>query len=281
MDGILLIHPTTPVSLAAGSFIFLIFSAYYVRPWLAGMLGSSRIQSKLKLFQKKGATVMNHIQLATKTGDVLHIDHLIITNEQIIVISALGYSGEILGSIRSATWTQDTSQGRHRFPNPVRYHDMAKQTIASILGDRLKIRTISVFTAGNLHSTNSRDVVSATDCAQAMSRAADDITSGKKQDWATNIIKNVTLTDTNSSAEKEHAFIAKQGNEKHLKIARHLIIGSAILMLLAIILAGARLASNQASNLPVDWADEMEFTSSIPSNPNSTIDDFQASLRKL
>lgn len=87
MDGILLIHPTTPVTLAAGSFIFLIFAAYYARPWLAGMIGASRIQRQLKVLQKKGATVMNHIQLTTKQGDALHIDHLIITNEQIFIIS--------------------------------------------------------------------------------------------------------------------------------------------------------------------------------------------------
>lgn len=168
-----------------------------------------------------------------------------------------------------------------------------KQTVASILGDRLKIRTISVFTAGNLHSTGSQDIVSSSECAQAMNVAAEDFTSGKKQDWATNIIRNVTLTCSDSSSEKEHAFIAKQGNEKHLKIARNLALSSATLMLVAMILAGTRLLSNQASNQPLDWADEAEITSSVLSgsnisNPdlknsdsNSTTDAFFSSLEKL
>lgn len=272
MDGILLIHPTTPVILAAASFIFLFFSAFYARPWLAGVIGSSRIQRQLNLLRKKGAIVMNHIQLPTKKGEVLHIDHLIVTDAQIIAISTLGYSGEILGSIRAATWIQETSQGRHRFPNPIRHHEVVQQTIRSILGDRLKIRTISAFTAGHLHGTSSRDVVPAAECAQAMHAAIEGVTTGKKQSWAANIIRNVTLTDTGDSAGKGRDFISRQGNEKHLKIARYLVVGSAVFMLIAVTLAGLRLASNQASNIPVDWADDIEITSPDSISPKSIPD---------
>lgn len=274
MDGALLIHPTTPVTLAAGSILFLLFSAYYARPWLAGIIGSSRIQRQLNLLQKKGAIVMNHIQLPTKKGEVLHIDHLIITNAQIIVISALGYSGEILGSVRAATWIQETSQGRHRFPNPIRHHEVVQHTIRSFLGDRLKIRTVSAFTAGHLHGTSSKDVVPAVECAKAMHAAIEGVTTGKNQSWAANIIKNVTLIDASSNAEKEQAFITRQGNEKHLKIARYLVVSSALLMLVAIALAAVRLTSNQASIIPVDWADDIKITSPDSTSPNSITDEF-------
>jgi hypothetical protein len=244
MDSIQLIHPETPLIMASASILFLLIALYYARPWLAGVIGNARIQRELGLLKKKGAIVMNHIQLPTKKGTVIHIDHLIITNAQLIAISTLGYSGEILGSVRSATWMQETAQGRHRFTNPLRHHEMVQQTIHSFLGSRLKIRTISAFTAGHLRGTDSRDVVTAAECAKAIHAAIEGITTGAKQHWAANIIRNITLADADSRAEKERAFIARQGNEKHFKIARYMLAVSTVLMLLAIIVAGIHLASN-------------------------------------
>ncbi len=246
MENIQFISPSTPIIITVISLLFLMLSIYYIRPWLTGAIGSTRIQREINLLQKKGATVMNHIQLPTKKGDIIHIDHLVITNTQIIAISTLGYSGDISGSIRSATWIQETSQGQHRFPNPVKQHEILKQTIQSTLGDRLKIRTISAFTTGRLHGTDSKDVIPATECAKTIHAELEDITSGSKQHWATNIIRNIALEDADSRAEKERVFIARQGNEKRLKTARYMMGTSASLMLVAIILAGVRLASNHA-----------------------------------
>jgi len=240
MDSLQIIPPSAPVIIAALSIVFLLIAIYYARPWLAGVIGNARIERELGLLRKKGATVMDHIQLTTKHGEPIHIDHLIVTNAQIIAISTLGYTGDIMGSIRASMWTQEMAQGSHRFPNPIKNHEVILHTIQSVLGERLKIRAISAFTAGRLH-TDSKDIVPAAECARAMHAAVEGVTTGSKQQWATNIIRNIALTGVDSKAEKERAFIARQGNEAHLEVARHTMIASAVLMLLAIALAGIRL----------------------------------------
>ncbi len=243
MDAIQLIPAVTPIVLGALSLLLLIISIYFAKPWLAGMIGKARIERQLNLLRNQGATVLNHLLLADKKGETAHIDHLIITNTQIIAISTLGYSGEILGSIRGATWIQETSQGRHRFPNPIRHHETIRKLLHGILGDRLKVRTVSAFTAGHLQGTDSREVMSAHECANAMHAAVEGITTGPKQHWASNIIQNLMIED-GGQADREHAFTSRQGNEKHLKTAQLMMAGSATLMFIAIVLAGGRLAMN-------------------------------------
>lgn len=242
MDAMQYIHPYTPILMAVISILLLLATIYYARPWLAGMIGSNRIQRELSQLEKKGATVMNHIQLTTKLGDVLHLDHLIITNKQVICVSTLGYSGEIMGSIRASSWTQETSQGSHRFANPLRNHELITSTIESALGNKLEIKAISAFTAGNVQ-VDSEEVATATQCAKTLHAAIEEGASGPKQQWASNILRNIALTGADSKRERELAFIARQGNEQHLKISRYTMTSSALLMLLAIILAGVRLAA--------------------------------------
>ena len=242
MDSMQYIHPNTPVIMAITSIILLLATIYLAKPWLIGLIGSSRIQRELSELEKKGATVMNHIQLATKQGDVLHLDHLIITNKQVICVSTLGYSGEIMGSIRASTWTQETSQGSHRFPNPIKNHELIVNTIQSALGNKLGIKAISAFTAGNLHA-DSDEVVSAVRCAETLHATIEEGATGPKQQWASNILRNIALSGTDSKRQRELAFIARQGNEKQLKASRYAMGSSALLMLLAIILAGIRSAA--------------------------------------
>jgi len=242
MDSMQYIHPYTPILMAIISMLLLLATIYYAKPWLLGLIGSSRIQKQLGELAKKGATVMNHIQLTTKLGDVLHLDHLIITNKQVICVSTLGYSGEIMGSIRGSTWTQETSQGSHRFPNPILNHELIKNTIQSALGNKLEVKTISAFTAGNLH-VDSREVATATECAETLHEAIEEGATGSKQQWASNILRNIALTGADSKRERELAFIARQGNERQLKVSRYAMGSSALLMLLAIILAGIRSAA--------------------------------------
>mgnify|MGYP005845570463 CR=1 FL=1 len=242
MDNIQHIHPYTPILMAVISILLLLATIYYAKPWLLGMIGSSRIQKKLSELAKKGATVMNHIQLTTRQGDVLHLDHLIITNTQVICVSILGYAGEIMGSIRASTWTQETSQGSHRFPNPIKHHETIKNTIQAALGDKLEVKAISAFTAGNLH-TDSDEVTTAAQCAETLHSAIEEGASGSKQQWASNILRNIALTGADSKRERELAFIARQGNEQQLKISRYTMGTSALLMLVAVILAGIRSAA--------------------------------------
>lgn len=242
MDPAQFIHPYTPILMAIISMLLLLATIYYAKPWLAGIIGSSRIQRQLSQLEKKGATVMNQIQLITKRGDVLHLDHLIITNKQVICISTLGYAGEIMGSIRASSWTQETPQGSHRFPNPIKNHELIINTIHAALGNKLEVKAITAFTAGNLQA-NTDEVVSATHCAEILHDTIEEGASGSKQQWASNILRNIALRGADSKRERELAFIARQGNEQHLKISRYAMGSSALLMLLAMILAGIRSAA--------------------------------------
>ena len=244
MDAIQMIPAATPVVLGILSVVLLTVAIYFARPWLAGLIGNARIERGLNLLENKGATVLNHVLLADKKGDTTHIDHLIITNTQIIAISTLGYSGEILGSVRGATWIQETRQGSYRFPNPVKHHENIRNILHGILGERLKVRTISAFTSGRLHGKATDDVVSAHECARVMDAAMEEVSTGSRQQWAGNVIRNIQLEDPRKR-ERDSAFISRQGNEKHLKAAQYLMASSAVLMLLAVVTAGVRLAANQ------------------------------------
>jgi hypothetical protein len=243
MDAIEIIPSVTPVILGLLSIFMLAISTYFAMPWLAAMLGNARVERGLNLLKDKGATVLNHLLLADKQGDTIHIDHLIITNAQIIAISTLGYSGEIMGSVRGKTWIQEARQGSYRFPNPLTHHEAIRNLLRGILGERLKVRTISAFTSGHLQGNATEEVVSAQACAKAMRAAVEGVTTGSKQQWAANIIRNVQLKDQHN-LERERSFISQQGNEKYLKTAQYLMSGSALLMLLAIAIAGLRLAVN-------------------------------------
>ncbi|MCF7820829.1 MAG: NERD domain-containing protein [Mariprofundaceae bacterium] len=244
MDVIQIIPAAAPVILGVLSVILLTSSTWFARPWLAGVIGKARIERELNLLRKKGATVLNNLLLADNKGEVIHIDHLIITNAQIFAISTLGYSGEILGSVRGATWIQETRQGSHRFPNPARHHEAIRNLLHGILGERLKVRTVSAFTAGRLQGDATDEVVSARECARAMHAAVEGLTTGTRQQWAGNIIRNVLLKNNGNTAITNRAFVSRQGNEKYLKAAQYMMTGSALLMLLAIIMAGLRLAAN-------------------------------------
>lgn len=237
-----IIHPYAPILLAAISMLLLLLAALYGRPWMAGIVGNARIQREIGLLRKKGAMVLDQLQLTTKSGDIVHIDHLIISNTQVIAISTIGYTGEVMGSIRAPQWTQETPQGAKRIPNPLKEHELILQTIQAALGTRLKIRAISAFTAARL-STDSRDIVPAAVCAKSIHEAIEGTVAGPKQQWAANIIRNVALSGKDSKAEKERTFIARQGNESQFKAARYLLITSAVSMVIAMILAGLRLAA--------------------------------------
>ncbi len=243
MDAIEMIPSVTPVILGSLSIFLLVISTYFAMPWLVAMIGNTRVERGLNLLKEKGAIVLNHLLLADKKGDIIHIDHLIITNAQIIALSTLGYSGEILGSVRGRTWIQETRQGSYRFPNPLVHHEAIRNVLHGMLGERLKVKTISAFTSGRLQGDATEEVVSAQVCANTIHAAVEGIATGSRQQWASNIIRNVQLKDRRN-LERERSFVTHQGNEKYLKIAQSLMAGSALLMLLAIAVAGLRLAVN-------------------------------------
>lgn len=244
MDVIQLIPPVTPIVLGGSSILLLFIAIYYSMPWLAGLMGEVRIKRKLKLLKSKGATIMNHLLLADKKSSVIHIDHLIITNAQIIALSTLGYAGSIMGTVRGGVWMQETNHGSFKFPNPAMHHEAIRVVLHGILGERHRVRTITAFTAGGFQGTGGNEIVNASECTNVMDEAGEGDVTGPEQQWATETIQSVMLKDRRQ-AKRKQAFITQQGDEKHLNIARSLLAGSALLMLLAIVVAGLHLAENR------------------------------------
>jgi len=244
MDMIQLIPAVTPIVLGGISVLLLVAAIYYSMPWLAGLMGEARINRKLNALKSRGVTIMNHLLLADKKGTVIHIDNLIITNAQIIAVTTLGYAGSILGSIRGGAWVQETSHGSFRFPNPSIHHEAIKIVLHGILGERHKVRTITAFTAGGLQGNGGRDMVNADECTKLMDELGEGDISGAEQQWITESIQGVMLEDRRE-AKRKQAFITQQGDQKHLNIARSLMAASTLLMLLAIVVAGVRLAANR------------------------------------
>jgi len=244
MDVIQMIPAVAPIVLGGGSIVLLMAGTYYATPWLAGVMGESRIRGKLKLLKSKGATIMNHLLLADKKGGVIHIDYLIITNGQMIALSTLGYAGSIMGTMRGGAWMQETSHGSFRFPNPTKHHEAIRLVLNGILGERHRVKTITAFTAGGLQGTGGREIVNANECTKLLGEIGEGDVTGPEQQRVTETIQSVMLKERRQGKRKQ-AFITQQGDEKHLNIARFLLAGSAVLMLLAIVVAGLRLAANR------------------------------------
>lgn len=242
--SLLSMDPALPVVLGGASAVLLLIAIWLAVPWLAAMFGQQRLVSQLKQFEKNGATLLNSILLPDKKGDTIHISHLLITNQSISVIDRIGYSGEISGSLRDALWTQSSKRGQNRFPNPVRNHDTARKTLEHILGTQMRVRTATVFTSGKLHVAESDYVMPLKDFSRISKQLEQEKASGPKQVWASNLLRNITIKDEEAQQSILSASNAMQGDPARLKVAGYLLIGSAVVMLCAITLAGGRMAAS-------------------------------------
>lgn len=241
---LLSIDPSLLIGLAAASIVLLALAIWLAAPWLGAYLGLARLSAQLKAFEKNGATVLNSILLPDKKGETTHVSHLVITNNSITVIERAGYSGEIYGSLRDALWVQNTNKGQHRFPNPVRNHETIRNTLQGILGTKLRVRTLTVFTAGKLHIPESDYVMPSKGFERIAEQIAQEKAAGPKQAWASNLVRNIALQDQAAEESILSASNKMQGDTRHLKAAGYLFAGSALSMLCAIILAGGRMAAS-------------------------------------
>ncbi|MDX8395693.1 MAG: nuclease-related domain-containing protein [Mariprofundaceae bacterium] len=239
-DLIYMIPNTALLVLVGGSLLLFIVSAFLAKPWLAGYLGQQRIQRELQKLTRKGATVLDYIQLPNQTGEMLHLQHLIITNRHLIAVNLVGYSGNIYGSLHDGMWVRETSQGNVRFPNPIRSQEEIQKTLAARLGNRQEIKTITVFTAGKLHVGESEQVIQASELSNILQPLTDDIKGGTRIGWASQLINNLVIGDEEGRIAQEKMFLAAQGNPKQLYTARVLTVFSASLMLLSMLAVGAR-----------------------------------------
>lgn len=241
---ILAIDPLIMITAAILSILLLAAAIWLSMPWISAILGQQRLAGQLKQFEKSGSAVLNSVALPDKRGETTHINHLVITNQSITVIERAGYSGNIYGSLRDALWVQETKKGQHRFPNPVRNHETIRKTLQAILGTKMRIRTVTVFTAGTLHIPDSEYVMPSKNFLKFSEQISQEKPAGPKQIWASNLLRNVTIQDTEAEASTLLAANEMQGNPLHLKMAGYLLAASALTMFGAILLAGGRAAAS-------------------------------------
>jgi hypothetical protein len=231
----LLNNPMIPAALAGFSILLMIGSVWSAAPWLVAIIGRQRVESEINKLKRKGAVVMHHMHLPDKKGESTYIEHLVITNKRIICLEKIGYAGNIYGSLRDARWAAESSKGSHRFDNPIRHQDAMRGTVTAILGTRLDVEPISVFTAGKLHGDYGHHIVEAGQLGHVLEHLAEGELGGAKLTWARNILNNLAIHNEEEQVATQ-MFLAKQGSEGRLKLARQLIAVSGVAMLLAVAL---------------------------------------------
>src|SRR5690348_14292058 len=95
------------------------FAKKHVPKWKEGARKKSvkRILNKLS---KEEYQVLHDVTVYTEHGDKTKIDHVVIAETGVFLIGTKNYEGTILGSEKSARWTQTTFRRKHAFQNPFR-----------------------------------------------------------------------------------------------------------------------------------------------------------------
>lgn len=236
----LLNNPLIPAALAGFSLLLMLGSVWSAGPWLAALVGRHRIESKLHKLERQGAVIMHHLHLPNKKGESTYIEHLVITDQRIICLEKVGYDGNIFGSLRDARWVAESSQGSHRFDNPIRHQEAMRHTITSILGPRMDVDTITVFTAGKLHGNYGHHIIESGALATHLQHLAKGKLSGPKLSWAKQILNNIAILDREEHVVTQ-VFEAKQGSSARLRTAKMLItVGGATMLLAVALIVGHR-----------------------------------------
>lgn len=214
-----------PSGLAILSVLLLLAALITAKPWLIASWAQVRIRNHLKHMHKQGAHIIENVYLRNRKGEMVHIEHLIIGNE-ITCLNTSARSGKVFGSLRSPMWSQENRQGCHRFENPVRQHDRITTTLQGIIGSRLVIQVLTVFTHATLNTSENNNIITLKQLNQRLP-----ITEVQKAKFNSQqllqLIQNVSV-DEQTPDSHQH------GNPSLLKTAHTLLLSSAAAMTLAI-----------------------------------------------
>ncbi len=222
-----------PAELAGGSFVCLILALYFASPWISGWFGTTLVQRKLTSFEKSGCIIMHNIILPTKQGKTVQIDHLLFSPHGIFTIKAVTHAGVINGSLRDAMWMQTHHGQQYRFANPTRNSEMQCDVVRAILGRKLPIYNLIVFQAGKLSGTMPDNVLRAKQMDEWIKAHGDKQLSDGQRRRMSSAIRSLAIEDDVSKRLHEAAFMAEQGLESRLRLAKGMAVGSAVLILSA------------------------------------------------
>jgi len=222
-----------PAELAGGSFVCLFLALYFASPWIAGLFGAALVQRRLASFEKDGCIVRHHIILPNKQGKTVQVDHLLFSPYGIFTIKAIAHAGVINGSLRDAMWMQTHHGQQYRFANPTRSSGAQADVVKTILGRKLPVHDLVVFEAGKVAGTMPDNVIRAKQMSLWIKAHGDKQLSDGQIRRMSSSINNLAIEDDASKRRHEAAFMAEQGLESRFKLAKHMAIGSAALVVLA------------------------------------------------
>ena len=212
-------------NLAILAVLLLFVGLIVAKPWLIASWSQMRIRKHLNHLHKQGAHIIENICLRNRKGEVIHIEYLIIGNE-ITCLNTSARSGKILGSLRSPMWSQENEQGSHRFKNPMRQHDKISNTLQGMIGSRLPIQVLTIFTHASLHTTEANNIITLKELDQRLSTNKAQQTQFNSQQLL-HLIQNISVDAQVPESNYD-------GNPSMLKTAHILLTSSVTAMTIAI-----------------------------------------------
>lgn len=225
------------LSLVALSVLTMLVAYWQVRPYLRGLIGGWRVEKELQKLRDQGAAMMQGVTLPLRNGELCHIDYLIVRGRQVVAVMLLGHDGEISGSMRDALWSSRKGKENQRFANPLRHHEKVKQAIEAMLGSKQDVRVCSVFTGGELHVSDMSEVMTAEHFERSMDEWLAETRDHKKQDWAVNLFRQISIRSHSVIIDREHSFTIRQSNQEQVQRARYSLYAGIALMLAALLTA--------------------------------------------
>ncbi len=213
------------INLAILAVLLLLAALIVAKPWLIASWSQMRIRKHLKHLHKQGAHIVENVYLRNRKGEVIHIEHLIIGNE-ITCLNTSARSGKIFGSLRSPMWSQETKQGCHRFENPIRQHDKITNALQGIIGNRLIIQVLTVFTHATLNTSEDNNIITLKQLNQRLPTNEAQKAKFNSQQLL-QLIQNISV-DAQAPESNQH------GNPSMLKTAHVLLTSSVTAMTISI-----------------------------------------------
>jgi len=223
-----------PAGLAGGSFICLMLALYFASPWISGFFGAALVQRRLKSFEKDGCIVMHNVILPAKQGKTVQVDYILFSPYGIFTIKAIAHAGVINGSLRDAMWMQTHHGQQYRFANPIRSSGAQCDVVKAILGRNLPIYGLVIFQAGKLVGTMPDNVIRTKQMTPWIKAHGDKKLGYGQVRRMSSAVRNLVIEDDTSKRRHDAAFMAEQGLESRLRLAKGMAVGSVALVTMAI-----------------------------------------------
>jgi len=217
-------HNLSP-NLAAISISLLLASLYLAKPWLIAAWGNMRVRHHMNLLHKQGAHILENIHFQDRKGNPVYIEYIILGSE-ITCLNSAAHSGSICGSLRDAMWSQQSKQGSFRFESPLRQHARTCDALQGIIGERVKIQTVTLFTHATMNTAKHKNIIG---LKQLSERLPVNKPQEPKKHLQTlpQLIQNISFTEQTPP-------VIQHGNPSRLKTAQTLLFSSVASMLTAI-----------------------------------------------